>query len=64
MASAKEGDWVDMSSMANNLYKIEPSFDPREYGHKQLLALIKAANLFDIEKSRLKEPGPSYIRLK
>jgi uncharacterized LabA/DUF88 family protein/Fe-S-cluster formation regulator IscX/YfhJ len=64
MASAKEGDWVDMSSMANNLYKIEPSFDPREYGYKQLLALIKAANLFDIEKSRLKEPGPSYIRLK
>ena len=64
MASAKEGDWVDMSSMANNLYKIEPSFDSREYGHKQLSALIKAANLFDIEKSRLKEPGPSYIRLK
>jgi uncharacterized LabA/DUF88 family protein len=64
MASAKEGDWVDMSSMANNLYKIEPSFDPREYGFKQLSALIKAANLFDIEKSRLKEPGPSYIRLK
>ncbi len=64
MASAKEGDWVDMSSMANNLYKIEPSFDSREYGFKQLSALIKAANLFDIEKSRLKEPGPSYIRLK
>ncbi|OPY29106.1 MAG: NYN domain protein [Methanocella sp. PtaU1.Bin125] len=64
MASAKEGDWVDMSSMANNLYKIEPSFDSREYGYKQLSALIKAANLFDIEKSRLKEPGPSYIRLK
>ena len=53
-----------MSSMANNLYKIEPSFDSREYGFKQLSALIKAANLFDIEKSRLKEPGPSYIRLK
>ena len=33
--------------MANNLYKIEPSFDSREYGFKQLSALFKAANLFD-----------------
>jgi hypothetical protein len=64
MGVAKDGEWVDMSLMANNLYKIEPSFDSREYGYGQLIQLIKATNLFDIEKSRLKGPGQSYIRLK
>jgi hypothetical protein len=64
MGVGKEGDWVDLSTLANNLYKIEPSFDSREYGYSQLQLLVKATNLYDIERSRLKGPSQSYIRLK
>ncbi|WP_424358031.1 NYN domain-containing protein [Methanocella sp. MCL-LM] len=64
MGVGKEGEWVDLSTLANNLYKIEPSFDSREYGFSQLQLLVKATNLYDVERSRLKGPSQSYIRLK
>lgn len=64
MGVGKEGEWVDLSTLANNLYKIEPSFDSREYGFNQLQQLVKATNLYDVERSRLKGPSQSYIRLK
>ncbi|HMK48019.1 MAG TPA: NYN domain-containing protein [Methanocella sp.] len=64
MGVGKEGEWVDLSTLANNLYKIEPSFDSREYGYKQLQQLVKATNLYDVERSRLKGPSQSYIRMK
>lgn len=64
MGVGKEGEWVDLSTLANNLYKIEPSFDSREYGYPQLQLLVKATNLYDVERSRLKGPSQSYIRMK
>lgn len=53
--------WVDLSALGSSLRKLDPSFDPRTYGHKQLLALIEANKQF-IEIKR--DSKSIYIRLK
>ena len=45
----------------------DPAFDPRTYGHRQLLSLIQAyPNMFEVRKSRPAKGGASaiYVRLK
>jgi hypothetical protein len=34
--------WARLDTMGNNLYQLDPSFDPRTYGQKQLSRLIKS----------------------
>jgi uncharacterized LabA/DUF88 family protein len=41
MASGDDG-WAVLSDFGNALRKLDPSFDPRSYGHNQLLKLIQA----------------------
>jgi uncharacterized LabA/DUF88 family protein len=41
MASGDDG-WAVLSDLGNALRKLDPSFDPRTYGHNQLLKLIQA----------------------
>lgn len=41
MASGDDG-WAVLSDFGNALRKLDPSFDPRSYGHTQLLKLIQA----------------------
>jgi uncharacterized LabA/DUF88 family protein len=38
--SVHEDGWARMDSMGNALYQLDPGFDPRTYGHKQLSRLI------------------------
>ena len=40
-AAAKEEEWVMLSKMGEKLRQLDPAFDPRTYGHKQLKSLIK-----------------------
>jgi uncharacterized protein (TIGR00288 family) len=40
-AAAKEEEWVLLSKMGEKLRQLDPAFDPRTYGHKQLKSLIK-----------------------
>jgi hypothetical protein len=48
MAMEEDG-WANLASMGFYLRQLDPSFDPRTYGYKQLSQLIKAyANLFDL----------------
>jgi uncharacterized LabA/DUF88 family protein len=44
---AEEDGWVFLSSLGNHIIKKEPSFDPRNYGFKKLLDIIK--NISSIE---------------
>ena len=64
--AAQEDGWAFLGTVGGHLHRLDPSFDSRTYGHKQLLQLIRAyKNTFEIrvEKSR---SGPSliYIKLK
>ncbi|OGD30224.1 MAG: hypothetical protein A2Y56_03470 [Candidatus Aminicenantes bacterium RBG_13_63_10] len=41
MAMQEDG-WANLASMGFYLRQLDPSFDPRTYGYKQLSQLIKA----------------------
>lgn len=38
--AVREDGWASMAMLGNALYQIDPSFDPRTYGHAQLSRLI------------------------
>lgn len=40
MAASEDG-WASLSAIGNALYQLDPGFDPRSYGHKQLSKLIR-----------------------
>lgn len=64
MAVQQDG-WASLASMGNALYQLDPAFDPRTYGHKQLSKMIsKFKERFDL---RLQERDGStlfYVKLK
>ena len=37
-----DDDWVDLGTIANNLKKLYPDFDPRTYGNRRLSKLIQS----------------------
>lgn len=48
MAVQQDG-WASLASMGNALYQLDPAFDPRTYGHKQLSKMImKLKDRFDV----------------
>lgn len=58
MAVQQDG-WAPLASMGNALYQLDPAFDPRTYGHKQLSKMIvKMKDRFEI---RIKEIDGSTI---
>ncbi len=58
MAVQQDG-WAPLASMGNALYQLDPAFDPRTYGHKQLSKMIgKLKERFEI---RIKEIDGSTI---
>jgi len=63
--SVQQDGWASLASMGNSLYQLDPAFDPRTYGHKQLSKMIsKFKERFDL---RLQERDGStlfYVKLK
>ncbi len=57
MAAGDDG-WAALSDVGNALRQIDPSFDPRTYGHNQLLKLIQAYKN-DFRVRGLNREGPS-----
>ncbi len=47
---AEEDGWVFLSTIGNHIIKKEPSFDPRNYGFKKLLDIIKNITEIEIEE--------------
>jgi uncharacterized LabA/DUF88 family protein len=47
---AEEDGWVFLSTIGNHIIKKEPSFDPRNYGFKKLLDIIKNIPNIEIEE--------------
>ncbi|MBK8029447.1 MAG: NYN domain-containing protein [Chloroflexi bacterium] len=65
--AVQEDGWAFLGAMGNKLRQLDPAFDPRTYGHRQLLSLIQAyPNMFEVRKSRPAKGGASaiYVRLK
>jgi hypothetical protein len=63
--AVQEDEWAHLSRLGESLRKIDPGFDPRTYGHRQLSKLIKAyPNLFDIVQRDKNVTASIYVKLK
>ena len=64
--SAQDDGWTFLGAVGNNLRQLDPAFDPRSFGHKQLSQLVRTArDRFEI-REMISEGGNSlvYIKLK
>ncbi len=63
--TVQDDGWAFLGAMGNKLRQLDPSFDPRTYGHRQLLGLIKAhRDLFEIRRTQARGAASIYVRLK
>jgi len=61
----QEDGWANLATMGFYLHQLDPSFDPRTYGYKQLSQLIKSySNLFDMKFKEEDGAAQVYVRLK
>lgn len=52
-SAAQDDGWVLLSEMGNKLRQLDPAFDPRTYGYRQLSQLVQAhPELFEIRTSK------------
>ena len=64
-ATAQENGWAHLGAMGNQLRQLDPAFDPRTYGYRQLLHLVQAhPELFDIRKSKKTGSAVIYVRMR
>lgn len=63
--AVREDGWASMAMMGNALYQIDPSFDPRTYGHSQLSRLIgKYKKYFELRTQESNGTTLFYIKSK
>jgi len=64
MATGQDG-WAPLASMGQALYQLDPGFDPRTYGHKQLSRMIaKLQNRFEIRTQEVGGTSVMYVKVK
>ncbi|RYD57170.1 MAG: NYN domain-containing protein [Sphingobacteriales bacterium] len=65
---ADETGWAFLAEVGNLIIKKQPSFDPRNYGYKKLLLLLKGAEAFDIDERSVNKGNGNvkhvYVRIK
>ncbi|TFH44475.1 MAG: NYN domain-containing protein [ANME-2 cluster archaeon] len=58
----REDGWAHLGTMGDYLRQLDPGFDPRSYGFKQLSQLVKAhSKIFEL---RSKDDGSIYLKIK
>ncbi len=50
--ASNEDGWANLGAVGSGIVKNAPEFDPRNYGYAKLSDLIKAIELFEIEKQQ------------
>jgi len=64
MAVGQDG-WAPLAGMGNALYQLDPGFDPRTYGHKQLSRMIASLkDRFEMKTMNADGPNIFYVRMK
>jgi len=64
MAVQQDG-WASLANMGNALYQVDPSFDPRTYGHKQLSKMIASLkDRFEMRTKDMEGQQSLYVRMK
>ncbi|HVM72318.1 MAG TPA: NYN domain-containing protein [Anaerolineales bacterium] len=61
----QEDGWARLDHMGNALYQLDPGFDPRTYGHRQLSRLIASyKDLFEMRTQEIDGSTLFFIKLK
>ena len=62
----EEDGWVFLGVLGNHILKKQPDFDPRNYGHKKLIDLIKSIPRIEIDERQTGKKNIShyYVRTK
>ena len=64
MAVGQDG-WAPLAGMGNALYQLDPGFDPRSYGHKQLSKMIvNLKEKFEMRTQSLDGTSILYVKMK
>ena len=64
MAVQQDG-WASLANMGNALYQLDPGFDPRTYGHKQLSRMISnLKDRFDIKNQVMDGSTLFFVKIK
>ena len=64
MAVGQDG-WAPLDVMGNAIYQVDPGFDPRTYGHKQLSRMLnKLKDKFEMRTKDLDGQLIFYVRMK
>ncbi|HEX2621820.1 MAG TPA: NYN domain-containing protein [Phototrophicaceae bacterium] len=50
--ATQEDGWAHLSALGTSLRQLDPAFDPRTYGHKQLSQLVQAADFIEVRENR------------
>lgn len=59
--SMQDDGWAFLGAVGNSLRQLDPAFDSRSYGHKQLSQLVKSrSDLFEMRESSA-NGGPSDV---
>ena len=63
--AGQDDGWAPLSAVGNYIRQLDPAFDPRSFGHKQLSLLIKSRpKVFKAKESKTKEGSSEiYVRL-
>jgi len=63
--AVQEDGWARLDHMGNALYQLDPSFDPRTYGHRQLSRLMSSyKDLFQMRTQEIDGSTLFYVKLK
>ena len=63
--AVQEDGWARLDLMGNALYQLDPGFDPRTYGQRQLSRLIKSLkDQFDMRTQDLGSSTLFLVRMK
>ncbi len=63
-ASSDDG-WANLATFGSYLNRVQPDFDPRDYGYEKLSSLVKARkNIFEIEERVSPTSGKKHLYLR
>jgi hypothetical protein len=63
--AVREDGWARLDVMGTNLYQLDPSFDPRTYGQKQLSRLVRSLkDAFEMRSQEIDGSMLLYVKMK
>jgi hypothetical protein len=63
--AVQEDGWARLDTMGTNLYQLDPGFDPRTYGQRQLSRLVKSLkDQFEMRTQEISGATLIYVRMK